>query len=159
MFSGLRGPFSNIFHCLISQFYPSDPVPVFPIICSRAEHKTKHGLFPKGESLGLYMEYGHWKANPRYAVLSYPSAQGSIGGLKINEPMEALDRQHVPVAGLYVLGNDAGGWNSDAYYIISCTGSAFGFAINSGRIAAENAAPNISEKQAITGCPIHVMNT
>jgi len=97
------------------------------------------------------MEYGHGKANPRYAVLSYSSAQGTIGGIKINEPMEACDHQHVPMAGLYALGNDAGGWNSDAYYIISCTGSALGFAISSGRIAAENAVLCTSGKQAITG--------
>ena len=146
MFKPQRALF-NILYSLISQFYPSDPVPVFPIICPRPKYETKHGLFPKGESIGLYMGYGHWKANPRYAVLSYTSAQGTIGGIKINEPMEALDRQHVPMAGLYVLGSDAGGWNSDAYYIISCTGSTFGFAINSGRIAAENAVLHISEKK------------
>jgi fumarate reductase flavoprotein subunit len=54
--------------------------------------------------------------------------------------MEALDHQDKPISGLYVTGNDAGGWVSDTYNLGTTSGSAYGFAMNSGRIAVENAA-------------------
>lgn len=77
---------------------------------------------------------------PYYAIKCYGSFLNTVGGIKINERMEALDQQARPIAGLYVTGNDAGGWISDTYNLGTASGSAFGFAINSGRIAGENAA-------------------
>ena len=44
-----------------------------------------------------------------------------------------------PIPGLFAAGNDAGGWESETYCVL-LSGSKFGFAINSGRIAGENAA-------------------
>jgi fumarate reductase flavoprotein subunit len=76
---------------------------------------------------------------PYYAVKCYGSFLNTVGGIKINERMEALDKQARPIGGLYVTGNDAGGWISDTYNLDTASGSAFGFAINSGRIAGENA--------------------
>jgi fumarate reductase flavoprotein subunit len=52
--------------------------------------------------------------------------------------MEVLDKQDNPIPGLYAGGDAAGGWESDTYCIL-LPGSALGFAINSGRIAGENA--------------------
>jgi fumarate reductase flavoprotein subunit len=52
--------------------------------------------------------------------------------------MEVLDKEENPIPGLYAVGADTGGWESDTYCAI-LLGSAFGFAMNSGRIAAENA--------------------
>ena len=46
--------------------------------------------------------------------------------------------------GLYAVGAGAGGWESDTY-CLELSGSAFGFALNSGRIAGENAADYVSE--------------
>ncbi|MFC1942942.1 hypothetical protein ACFLWU_07020 [Chloroflexota bacterium] len=63
----------------------------------------------------------------------------------MNQDMEVLDHEDNSIPGLYATGIDAGGWESDSYCSF-LSGSAFGFAINSGRIAGENAANNISGK-------------
>jgi fumarate reductase flavoprotein subunit len=52
--------------------------------------------------------------------------------------MQVVDKNDKPIGGLYAVGNDAGGWESETYCAI-LSGSTLGFAINSGRIAAENA--------------------
>ncbi len=76
---------------------------------------------------------------PYYGIKCYPSFLGTIGGIKINHRMEALDREHKAIPGLYAAGSDTGGWESDTYNVV-LSGSTFGFAINSGRIAGEHAA-------------------
>lgn len=76
---------------------------------------------------------------PFYAVTIYPSILNTIGGIKINHRMEVLDHNDNPLPGLYAVGVDAGGWESETYCAI-LSGSAFGFALNSGRIAGVNAA-------------------
>jgi len=75
---------------------------------------------------------------PYYVFKCVPSFHGTIGGIKINHHMEVLDQHDRPIPGLYAAGIDTGGWQSDTY-CIALSGSAFGFAINSGRIAGENA--------------------
>jgi len=76
---------------------------------------------------------------PFYAVRFRGAILGTTGGIKINHRMEVLDRDHNPIPGLYAAGADTGGWESDTYCAV-LSGSALGFALNSGRIAAENAA-------------------
>jgi fumarate reductase flavoprotein subunit len=75
---------------------------------------------------------------PYYGLKCYQGFLGTIGGIKINHHMEVLDQQEEPIPGLYAGGNDTGGWESDTYSLV-LSGFAFGFAINSGRIAGENA--------------------
>jgi fumarate reductase flavoprotein subunit len=75
---------------------------------------------------------------PYYAIRCYLSCLDTIGGIKINHHMEVLDKQDSPIPGLYAGGDVAGGWESDTYCIL-IPGTALGFAINSGRIAGENA--------------------
>ena len=53
--------------------------------------------------------------------------------------MEVLNKSDIPVPGLFSAGSDAGGWETDTYNL-EITGAALGFAVNSGRIAGENAA-------------------
>lgn len=76
---------------------------------------------------------------PYYALKCYPRFLGTIGGIRINHHMEVLDQSDNPIPGLYAAGVDTGGWESDTYNVI-LSGTTFGFAINSGRIAGENAA-------------------
>ena len=76
---------------------------------------------------------------PYYALKCYQGFLGTIGGIKINHHMEVLDQQDDPIHGLYAAGSITGGWESDTY-CLRLSGSAFGFALNSGRIAGENAA-------------------
>ncbi len=63
----------------------------------------------------------------------------TIGGIKINQKMEVLDKNSMPIPGLFCAGSDAGGWETDTYNL-EITGAAMGFAVNSGRVAGENAA-------------------
>jgi fumarate reductase flavoprotein subunit len=76
---------------------------------------------------------------PYYGLKCYQGFLGTIGGIKINQHMAVLNQQEDPIPGLYAGGNDTGGWESDTYSLI-LSGFAFGFAVNSGRIAGENAA-------------------
>ena len=76
---------------------------------------------------------------PYYAVRWYPTFPNTMGGIKIDEHMEVLDKQDRPIPGLYAAGVDTGGWVSETYFI-KLSGYAFGYAVNSGRIAGEDAA-------------------
>ena len=76
---------------------------------------------------------------PFYALRCCQAFHGTIGGIKINHRMEVLDTLDRPIPGLFAMGNDTGGWVSDTYCFV-LTGSALAFALNSGRIAGENAA-------------------
>ena len=58
--------------------------------------------------------------------------------------MEVLNHQDKPVPGLYAAGVATSGWEAETY-CSDLNGSAFGFAINSGRIAGETAAASISK--------------
>lgn len=75
---------------------------------------------------------------PYYAIKANAQIADTMGGIKINEHMEVLDTQDDPIPGLYAAGVVAGGWESDNY-CYPLTGHMVGFALNSGRIAAENA--------------------
>jgi fumarate reductase flavoprotein subunit len=64
---------------------------------------------------------------------------GTLGGIKINHRAEVLNKTLQPIPGLYAVGNDAGGMYGDSYDLLYSAGSTFSFAVNSGRIAGENA--------------------
>jgi fumarate reductase flavoprotein subunit len=82
---------------------------------------------------------------PYYAIAYCGQFLDTIGGIKINENMEVLDTQHDPIPGLYAVGAATSGWESHIYcYVLS--GEARGFAINSGRIAGENAAKFLAKQ-------------
>ena len=82
---------------------------------------------------------------PYHAVRCYPRFSTTIGGIKINHRMEVLNHTNEPIPGLYAGGDAAGGWEHDTYNVM-LSGFAFGFALNSGRIAGENAASYILEE-------------
>ncbi len=75
---------------------------------------------------------------PYYAIRSNSDLLDTIGGIRINEHMEVLDKQDRPIRGLFAAGVVTGGWEGDTYCGM-LSGTASGFAINSGRIAGENA--------------------
>jgi fumarate reductase flavoprotein subunit len=76
---------------------------------------------------------------PFYAMRSCPGMLTTMGGIRINKNMEVLDKNDDPIPGLFAGGNDTGGWEPDTYNI-NLSGTTFGIAINSGRIAGESAA-------------------
>ena len=82
---------------------------------------------------------------PFYAIRAGGAVLGTTGGIKINNKMEVLDKAGDPIPGLYAAGADTGGWESDTYCAV-LPGSAFAFAMNSGRIAAENASDYVHAK-------------
>jgi fumarate reductase flavoprotein subunit len=77
---------------------------------------------------------------PFYAIKCVTHCGETMGGIKVNEHMEVLDSDGNRIPGLYAAGVIADGWASQTYCCDEMSGSAAGFAINSGRIAGENAA-------------------
>lgn len=63
---------------------------------------------------------------------------GTIGGVKVNEKMEVIDKDYKPIKGLYAAGTNAGGYYAGKGYP-PYEGLASGFAWTSGRIAGESA--------------------
>jgi fumarate reductase flavoprotein subunit len=74
-----------------------------------------------------------------YALRLYTVCIGTLGGIKINHQMEALDKNGKVIPGLYAGGYDAGGMWGDSYPIQTSSGLCSAFALNSGRIAGRNA--------------------
>jgi fumarate reductase flavoprotein subunit len=99
----------------------------------------KHdGLFAKDRRYLLPL-----RTPPYYAIKGHLGLCDAYGGIKINENMEALDSADKPIPGLYAAGSTAGCWESESY-CYRLTGHLVGFALNSGRIAGENAAKYLS---------------
>lgn len=74
-----------------------------------------------------------------YAGKQLPGAYGSLGGIKINYKTEVIGKNWKKIPGLYAAGTDACSIYGDTYVFI-LPGNTMGFALNSGRIAGENAA-------------------
>ncbi len=74
-----------------------------------------------------------------YAVKARTVFLGTMGGIKINEKAEALDKKGNPIPGLFAAGFDAGGMYGDSYPMKTSSGLASAFALNSGRIAGKSA--------------------
>lgn len=76
---------------------------------------------------------------PFYAIKHRTVIVDTVGPVRINERMEVLDKEDIPIPGLYAAGVIASGWQSSDYCGDLMFGSALGFSVNSGRIAGENA--------------------
>lgn len=77
---------------------------------------------------------------PFYAVKMYIGNLGTLGGIRVNEKLEATNEELKPIPGLYAAGGDAGGFYGNTTAYPPFEGLATGFALNSGRIAGESAA-------------------
>jgi len=74
---------------------------------------------------------------PYYAIRCKLSILHTMGGIKINEHMQALDKEGEPIPGLYAAGMETGGWeNVHVDWLVG----GMTVALNGGRIAGENAA-------------------
>lgn len=78
------------------------------------------------------------KTSKFYACKLLPGAYGTLGGIKINYKMEVMDKDWKKIPGLYAAGTDANSMYGDSYVFV-LPGNTMGFALNSGRMAAENA--------------------
>ncbi len=88
-------------------------------------HKDAHFLYAVDEG-------------PYYVVETALRCLGTLGGVKINEDMQAVDEENKPINNLYVAGADAGGMYGNSYVMFE--GGTLGFAYISGKVAGENAA-------------------
>jgi len=77
-----------------------------------------------------------------YALKLQPGAYGTLGGIKINHKMEVIDKDWKKIPGLYAAGTDANSMYGDSYVFV-LPGNTMGFALNSGRMAAENALESV----------------
>jgi fumarate reductase flavoprotein subunit len=73
-----------------------------------------------------------------YAIRVYTVSIGTLGGIKVNERMEAVDKAGKPIPGLYAGGFDAGGAYGDSYSFKDSSGMSAAFALNTGRITGKN---------------------
>ncbi len=75
---------------------------------------------------------------PRYYAGKFiAGAYGTSGGIRTNYKMEVLTEDSEVISGLYAAGNDANNMYDHSYSPLS--GNHIGFAVNSGRMAAEHA--------------------
>jgi fumarate reductase flavoprotein subunit len=79
---------------------------------------------------------------PFYAIKGLPHFLDTLGGIRINEKMEVLKDSDKPIPGLYAAGVITSGWEAETY-CSDLNGSAFGYAINSGRLAGDSASEYI----------------
>jgi len=77
-----------------------------------------------------------------YAGRHFPSGYGTLGGIRINHKTEVLTKDWMVISGLYAVGIDACSIYGDSYVFV-LPGNSLGFAVNSGRIAGENASEYI----------------
>jgi fumarate reductase flavoprotein subunit len=82
---------------------------------------------------------------PFYAFDCQDNYPTTCGGLKITPQVEVMDKKGNVIPGLYAGGCDTGGFFGDAYDVGIAAGSTASWAINSGRIAAEQAALYLSK--------------
>jgi fumarate reductase flavoprotein subunit len=74
------------------------------------------------------------KNGPYYALKGLRAFFLTLGGVKVNTNMQALDGDEKVIPGLYVTGQDIGGLYDSTYDLLA-EGSASSFALSSGRIA------------------------
>jgi len=86
------------------------------------------------------------KTPPYYAVPGKVSILVTHCGVKVNYRTEVLDKEDKVIPGFYAAGEDICGVVANTYNI-SLPGHSFGFAVNSGRIAGEEAAKFVAGKQ------------
>ena len=75
---------------------------------------------------------------PFYATKFFPGAYGTLGGIKVNHYMEVITPDFQPIPGLYAAGTDTCTIYGDSYMFL-LPGNTMGYALNSGRMAGENA--------------------
>ncbi len=87
-------------------------------------------------------KYLHQMKTPRfYAMERSLGAYGTVGGIKINEHAQAMDKEDNAIPGLYAAGDCANGAHTYDYSLVyTLWGSTLGFASNTGRLAGEHAA-------------------
>lgn len=106
--------------------------------CVRDQQDTDYGK--SAESLTYTVEQG-----PYYAFTAQVAYLGTIGGVRVNEHMQVLNKELQPIHGLFTGGASAGGYYQGHSYP-TYEGMASGFAWTSGKIAGTSAADYIKNR-------------
>lgn len=77
---------------------------------------------------------------PYYAFELNVGIFTTVGGMKVNNNSQVVTDSGEAIPGLYAVGCDAGGLYGDAYDVSICEGSCQGFAVFTGKLAAESIA-------------------
>lgn len=80
---------------------------------------------------------------PYYAVRVISAIDGTYNGIRVNQNMQALGADYQPIEGLYVGGQDSGGYFSYPYY--EGVGWTQGYAWTSGAVAARHIIASLAE--------------
>ncbi len=80
---------------------------------------------------------------PYYAVRVISAIDGTYNGIRVNRDMQALGADYQPIEGLYVGGQDSGGYFSYPYY--EGVGWTQGYAWTSGAVAARHIIASLAE--------------
>jgi len=82
---------------------------------------------------------------PYYAIrVHMTTLGGTLGGVRVNQRCEVLSAETgLSIPNLYAAGTNAGGYYGAVGYYPTYEGAAMSFAVNSGRIAGENAADSV----------------
>ncbi len=111
-----------------------DPA-VFVATLERYNELCRRGV---DEDFGKITQLMNEHAMPLYAIRSVIPIMGTLGGVKVNERLEALDDGDAPIRGLYVAGQEGSGFYTYPYYSTRCITTTYAYC--SGRIAGKNAA-------------------
>ena len=97
------------------------------------------------DDFGKNRNYLHPLTGKKFYALEFRcNAYGSLGGIKINHNYEVITDDYKVIPGLYAAGTDVCDiYNGTYYYYFP--GNTMGFAVNSGRMAGENAADYVQE--------------
>ena len=79
---------------------------------------------------------------PYYAIKMETGIMVSMGAMKVNDHLQAIDANGDVIPGLYCVGCDAGGLYGESYQL-TVPGSANGFALTSGWLAADDIADKV----------------
>jgi fumarate reductase flavoprotein subunit len=113
----------------------------------RAEVDEYNGYCHAGEDRKFHKEARYLipvQEGPFYAVKMETGIMISMGAMKVDDHWRAIDENDEPIPGLYVVGCDAGGlWGES--YSLPIPGSANGFSLTSGWLAADDIAERIKE--------------
>ena len=111
------------------------------------EVKNYNEMCKSGEDTQFYKDSKYMydlEEGTFYAVKVDLRCLGTLGGVKINEDIQAVDEEGNAIENLWVAGSDAGGLYGNNYVMFE--GGTLGFAYTSGRLAGENAAQNAISK-------------
>lgn len=109
----------------------------------KAEIERYNGFCEKGVDEDFGKDPDHLRPleeGPYYSFALNVGIFATVGGLKINEDSQVLDTNDEVIPGLWAAGCEVGGLYGDAYDVSICEGSCQGYAVYTGRRAAESAA-------------------